>query len=363
MQGFELASAALVSSIVSFAAIVAVRAYAVRAGVIDRPNARSSHEVPTPRGGGLAILAGASISVAFLATLGVVHRRDAVILGAGAWSLAALGWVDDHSSLRASTRLAIQVAVALLTVASVGGLPHLQFGALTLHLGRMGIGVAVIGLVWSTNLFNFMDGIDALAASQASLIFGAIGALLLSRGDSSLGTIAIVLGSASLGFLPWNWPRARIFLGDVGSAPIGYLIGAIGIVSENRRDVPLLITVMISGVFIVDATITLLRRLMRGERLSQAHRNHAYQRLSRAFNSHGIVSFGAALETALFAALSAIAVLIPSFLIPAVVVVATVLAVTLLYAERRAPMRPDSRSAAPVSKEISSSDGQAVVHR
>lgn len=357
---FALAS---VSTAGSFLLTGLVRSYAMRAGVLDRPSARSSHSIPTPRGGGLAILTAATIAIALGGIVKVVDLGDAITLGLGAWSLALLGWIDDHRSLRASTRLLVQFAVAGWTLFRFGGLPVASVGVWTLHLHWFGYLAGTLGLVWSINLFNFMDGIDALAGSQAALIFITVGLLLIGRGDASLGMASCILGTAAIGFLPWNWPPAKIFLGDVGSAPIGYLVAALAVAAENKGEVPLVVVALVSAVFIVDATVTLVRRLLRRERLSEAHRSHAYQRLARALGSHGRVSFWAAVETSVFAALGAVVVENPSLFLPAALFTLLIAGASVVYAEVRAPMDRESGSPPPVPPEILSSDGQPLVRR
>jgi Fuc2NAc and GlcNAc transferase len=351
------------SSLLSFVLTSALTSYATTAGVLDQPGPRSSHSRPTPRGGGLAILGAATLATALAGILTSLASQDVLTVGLGAWVLALLGWIDDKRGLRAKTRLGIQVLTSAWTIHRLGGLPVLHAGAWVLHLHWIGYLLGTVGLVWSINLFNFMDGIDALASSQAALIFIATGLLLLSKGDDSFGVISCALGMAAIGFLPWNWPRARIFLGDAGSAPIGYLIGSIAIASENKGEVPLLAVVIIGSVFAADATVTLGRRLLRREHLTEAHRNHAYQRLARALRSHGRVSFWAAAETALFACFGAAATLYPGLFLPAAVLSSAVLVATLVFAERRAPMPPPLLSAGSVPTEMLSGDRQAVVDR
>lgn len=360
---------ALASQLIALAGLVSVgltplvRRYALRAGVIDRPNSRSSHVVATPRGGGLAILAASSAAIAVGGTLRVIGPFDAMTLAVGAWTLGIVGWIDDRRSLGAKTRIGVHFLVAAWTLYRVGGLPVVRLGASTLSLRWTGYAFGAIGLVWSINLFNFMDGIDGLAGSQAFLILVTMGVLLLQASDRSLGLIALVLGAASLGFLPWNWPPARIFLGDVGSGPMGYLIASIAVQSENRGEVPLLVATLVSAAFIVDATVTLIRRMLRRERLSQAHRSHAYQRLARSFGSHVVVSLGAAGATTLFAVAGVAATYRPRLLLPALLGTAAVLAGILFLAERREPMVTGSGPSSTVPQEVLGGDRQRLVKR
>jgi len=183
-----------------------------------------------------------------------------------------------------------------------------------------------------------MDGIDGLAGSQAVLIFGAIAILSIAGGAQGLAPIAAVTASASLGFLLWNWPPARIFLGDVGSGALGYLIAALAIASENAGGLPVLAFAILGSVFLVDATVTLVRRLARGHGPAQAHREHAYQRLARAWNGHRPVTFVAAGLTMCFGGAAALATARPTFLVPTLASGWCVLGALLFITERHAPM-------------------------
>ena len=252
--------------------------------------------------------------------------------------LGLVGWGDDTRNLKASLRLAIQITVAAVTAYLLGGLPALRYGNESLAIGSLGYIFAVLGIVWSINLFNFMDGIDGLAGSQAVLIFSTVAVLLFVRGDKSLGSIAAVLAASSAGFLAWNWPPAKIFLGDVGSGPIGYIIATLALASENHQSVPLLAFAVVYGVFIGDASVTLIRRLLRGDRLAQAHKDHAYQRLTRAWGSHKAVTKWTAGVTLLLAMVGAAGAMNARLLLPSLFVAAFLLASLIFAIERRAPM-------------------------
>ena len=316
-----------------------VRRYALRNAVLDVPNERSSHTVATPRGGGLAILS-AVLGVCVVAVVyDAVSLKDALTLGGGALALGAVGWIDDHGGLPARIRLAAHVSVAIGTLVSFKGLPVLRVGTSVLPLGLIGWALGAIGIVWSINLFNFMDGIDGLAASQTMLILG-VAAVLLSRGgETSLAIIAVSVAASCAGFLAWNWPPAKIFMGDVGSGALGFLVAGVAVASENRGAVPLLIFVILGAVFLGDATVTLLRRISRGHRPAEAHREHVYQRLSRLWNSHRAVTLAAGGLTVVFAFLAAIATHMPGLTLGCVVLTYVVVGAVIMGAERRVPMR------------------------
>lgn len=315
-----------------------VRRYALRRDLLDHPNQRSSHTVPTPRGGGLAILVAAALGFGVAASLGLVPVRTTLTLLGGMLALGVTGWLDDARGLGPAVRFAVQLGVSIATVVALGGFQSFRFGGHEVQLGVAGDVVATLGIVWSINLFNFMDGIDGIAGSQAVLIFGVAGWLLLVQGAAGLATLALVLAGATAGFLAWNWPPAKIFMGDVGSGPIGFLIAALALVSEREESVPLLVFAMLGGVFIFDATITLLRRFARGKRPYEAHRDHAYQRMTRLWGRHLPVTIAAAGITVVLSALAAIAVFNPRLLAVSGVAAFLLLGGLMLAAERRAPM-------------------------
>lgn len=328
---------ALIAGVASLVLTGAVRAYALRNDLLDRPNARSSHSTPTPRGGGVAMVAAATLGIATSAGLGVTDTRHAVTLGIGMIVLAVTGWLDDTRGIGAGARLSVHAAVACWTLYMFGGLSALRIGETTLNIGMWGYVLGGLGIVWSINLFNFMDGIDGIAGSQALLIFGTAATLLFARGDQSLAAMAIVLAAAAAGFLVWNWPPAKIFMGDAGSGAIGYLVAGLAIASENDGSVPLFAFAILGGLFIADATVTLVRRVLRGNRPTEAHRDHAYQRLTRLWGSHRPVTIAAALVTMVLGMLAAVGTLAPRLLLPAFVAASALVATLLVTADRRAP--------------------------
>jgi Fuc2NAc and GlcNAc transferase len=316
-----------------------VRAYALRR-LIDRPNERSSHVVPTPRGGGLALVIAFLAGATLLALAGVVDGRTAVALLPGALAIAAVGWLDDHRPLPSLPRLGVHVLAAAWAVAWLGGMPALRAGRSLLHLGPPGAVLAVLGIVWATNLYNFMDGVDGIAAGEA-VAAGAAGAVLLwMAGAPGLAAPALVLAAAAAGFLPWNWQPARIFMGDVGSGAIGYAFGVLALASENAGAVPALVWLLLLGVFVVDATVTLLRRMARREPFLHAHRSHAYQRAVQGGSTHARVASAVLLIDLVLALLAAAAVLRPAWTGAAWAVGAALLLLVYLRVERLVPMRP-----------------------
>lgn len=333
----------LVLGVTAFMASVALaalaRRYALARSLLDVPNERSSHSVPTPRGGGLAIATVVLIGLLILAIAGEVGPRLAAALGGGGALVSFVGWLDDRRGLPASVRLIVHVAAAAWTVAWLRGMPDLTVGAGAAHLGLGGALLAMLGIVWLTNLYNFMDGIDGIAAAEAVTV-GLAGALLLDGREPSLALVAVLVAAAAAGFLVWNWPPAQLFMGDVGSGFLGFLFAGLALASENAGALPALLWLVLLGPFFIDATVTLLRRMARGERWQAAHRSHAYQRAVQAGWSHLRVTGLVAGLSAALGVVGALVVRSPSLLGLAVVGAASTLVALYLVVERWRPMPP-----------------------
>jgi Fuc2NAc and GlcNAc transferase len=273
-----------------------VRRHAQARSMLDIPNERSSHTAPTPRGGGLAIAVVVLGGTAILAFGGWVPARTAVALIGGGLAVTTIGWRDDRRHVSAATRAGVHFLAAAWAVLWLSGLPEVTFGRSPIALGWWGSLLAIVAIVWCVNLYNFMDGIDGIAASEATCVGLLASGLLVARGSVSLALLALLIAGASAGFLVWNWEPARIFMGDVGSGLLGFLFGTLAVASENTGALPASIFVLLLGVFVVDATLTLIRRAIRGEPWYVAHRAHAYQRAVQAGASHRMVT-GAVLGT------------------------------------------------------------------
>ncbi|WP_339504579.1 MraY family glycosyltransferase [Pseudomonas sp. RL_105y_Pfl2_101] len=279
---------------VSFLTTWLLRRYALARSIIDVPNARSSHTVPTPRGGGLAIV------LSFLLALPLLALADFLpwptmwaMLGAGT-AIAVLGFLDDHGHIAARWRLLGHFTASVWALYWLGGLPSLTFFGLELELAWLGHVLAVFYLVWMLNLYNFMDGIDGIASVEA--ICACLGACLLYwlAGFDSLIVVPLVLAMAVAGFLYWNFPPARIFMGDAGSGFLGILLGLLSLQAAWASSKLFWVWLILLGVFIVDATVTLIRRLLRGDKVYEAHRSHAYQFASRQYGRHMPVTLAVA---------------------------------------------------------------------
>ena len=261
-----------------------IRAAAPLLRLMDVPNDRSSHTQPTPRGGGIAIVI---VTLALLPAMGCLESRILLGFGGSAAVIAGVGLLDDRFGLPAGIRLLVHGGAACWFLAwcfpalpspVLEQTPLLLFG-LTVLLG--------IGLVAAVNVFNFMDGIDGLGGSQAVFMAGA-GAWLARAdgGESCLGVLLGVLAAASAGFLIWNISPFRIFMGDAGSGFLGFALAGAFLLMSGESGVPLATWIILGSPFIADAGVTLVRRLVRGDRWYEAHRSHAYQNLARHYASH-----------------------------------------------------------------------------
>jgi Fuc2NAc and GlcNAc transferase len=283
-------------SITAFLASYGLTAWLLRhsriSQLIDRPNPRSSHSAPTPRGGGLSMAAVTTCGVAVLYAAGMLSLPLTAALVLGGLSVAAVGFWDDVRSAPVAVRMAVHLGAAVLAVCCLGTASVVRVGDSVVDLGAMGPVLGVLAIGWVLNLFNFMDGIDGIAASEAAyVLFGAAGlGLFAARCSPTEVAPELVAGAACLGFLRWNWPPAAIFMGDVGSGFLGYVIAVLAIHSSQTTAVNFFAWLILGGVFFVDATLTLCRRLLRGEPVYQAHRTHAYQWLARRWGSHSRVT-------------------------------------------------------------------------
>lgn len=274
------------------------RGYALRRQLLDQPGERRSHAVATPRGGGIAIVASQLLACLCIGLLSPAAAPPLAVFSAGLLLVAGIGWWDDHRPLPALPRLAVHALAGML----LGGL--VWHGTGDLLLGGFSALLA-IGLV---NVWNFMDGIDGLAATQALLAALAYALVL----PAPVAALALVLAAGVAGFIPFNFPRARIFMGDVGSGALGYLLAALvalGLVSHSAPPAVLLIPL---AAFLVDAGLTLAGRILKGERWMEAHTQHLYQRWVKAGHSHVTVTLGYALFGAAGVVLTVVSVRLPS---------------------------------------------------
>jgi Fuc2NAc and GlcNAc transferase len=262
-----------------------VRLYMLRHSIFDIPNERSSHQIPTPRGGGIAIVLTFSLATLLLTFTHAININLSITLLGGGLAIAALGYCDDLYTLPARWRILVHILSAAWALYWLGGFP-----LFTLHW--QGSLIALLGIVWCINFYNFMDGIDGLASSEGLFVAIAAGVALHVLGSPSSATILWLLSAAIAGFVLWNWPPAKIFLGDAGSGYLGYVFAAMTLYTVNQQLLPLTFWWIILAVFICDATFTLFYRIHQGQRWYSAHREHAYQHLIARGASHKQVTLG-----------------------------------------------------------------------
>ena len=263
---------------VSIILTLAIRHYAHHKDLLDHPNDRSSHVTPTPKGGGLAIM------ITFYGVLTYLYFQtqvDAKLFFAllSALPVIVVSLIDDIYPLSAKIRFGVQLLSAVAAIYFLGGVNTIDFALFTLNSALLNI-FALLGIIWMTNLYNFLDGIDGYAGAEA--IFVGLAAYFLFNSET-----ALLVAVATAGFLLFNWHKASIFMGDVGSAPLGFIFAVLILYDASTPN--FLGWLMLLSLFWFDATLTLLRRAKQKERLSQAHKKHAYQRLNQAGFSHAKV--------------------------------------------------------------------------
>ncbi|MGB6105280.1 MAG: glycosyltransferase family 4 protein [Pusillimonas sp.] len=267
----------VVGGVLSFLLTACVRRYALSRSLLDVPNERSSHTVPTPRGGGVSIVVSFLSLLALFGLLSdVEHTIWWGLLGAGAIT-ACIGFLDDHGHIPARWRLLAHFASAVWALFWLDGFSAVSILGYSFPVGPVILILAAFYLVWMLNLYNFMDGIDGIASVEAVSVVLCGGMLYWLSGHADMALIAMLLASAVLGFLLWNLPPAKIFMGDAGSGFLGMTLGVMSLQAATVSSNLLWAWLILLGVFIVDASLTLLHRLIRGEKVYQAHRMHAYQ--------------------------------------------------------------------------------------
>lgn len=265
------------------------RKLAVGRGLLDRPNKRSSHTYPTPLGGGLGIVV-SFVGGFMIFTIRAGWEIDYLVSASvGALFIAAMGLWDDWRPVPALWRLLGQVMAVFWVFIWLGGAPDLYLGGSIMFTGVSAALAGGIAFVWLINLYNFMDGIDGLAGVETISVTVIVGGLLWLDGHTDLASVCWLLAAATGGFLVWNWPPARIFMGDTGSGFLGFMIGFLIVVSIGRHTKWLAVWMILLAVFEIDATVTLLRRIIGKKRWYEAHRSHAYQHAAVIWG-HGRVS-------------------------------------------------------------------------
>ena len=255
---------------------------------LDVPNERSSHITPTPRGGGIAFVATSLIGFLLLLLNNALSGTEFFALCCAGSIVAIAGHLDDRQKISGATvRLVLHAISSVILVVGVGIPSELAIFERTVNTGIIGSILGVVYLVWLLNLFNFMDGTDGIAASEA--IFVALGGAFLSYhvlADANHSAAAVILAASTFGFILYNWSPAKIFMGDVGSGYLGIVVGGLSLIAANQDPDLLWVWIILLAVFVSDATVTLIRRLLRKQKPHVAHRSHAYQHLAIRFHSH-----------------------------------------------------------------------------
>ncbi len=320
----------LCSAVLTAVFIFPYRWWALRIGMLAVPNARSAHSLPTPSGAGVIMVFVSLMIFAYLTTEEIIGTSLWWLVWPGALITAAIGFIDDRYPLSAKYRAIVHLIAGVIFVAAIPDLAIWMLPLLT------------VVVAWSLNLFNFMDGADGLAGSESVYVLGIGGFFCWYGGEQNLAILAWILAGSSLGFLAWNRPKAKIFMGDVGSGFLGYMIAAIAILSVIRGGISPLVWLILYGFFWFDTSLTLIRRVWRGEKWYLAHRSHAYQRLLHAggFSHRRLLGCSLALN-AILAGLAVWGFWFPARLPVAFSISLGLLAGIYYFIERRYPIQPD----------------------
>lgn len=290
-------SIAVAIFVLSFFLTWCLRVYALKNNVIDIPNQRSSHSVPTPRGGGVAIVVSFLLGLITLFILDAISLFQLLSLFVAGFATAIVGFLDDHGHIAARWRLLMHFSAGAAGLYFLGQFPVIDIFGYQFSAGWLGMLFSLVYLAWMLNLYNFMDGINGLASIEAiTFSIGSCLLLILSLPDAigkSQFAILVLLGCAVLGFVFWNFPKAKIFMGDAGSGFLGIIVGLTVLHVAALNSVLFMAEICLLGIFIVDATMTLLRRLIAGKKVYEAHASHTYQILARKYGSHIPVTLGA----------------------------------------------------------------------
>ena len=284
----------LASFLISFLLTGYMRHYALKKNIIDNPNERSSHTIPTPRGGGVSIVITFLLVLVGLIISNQLQLTTGSILVAAGLGVAILGFLDDHGHINSMLRLAIHFLIAIGAVFSLGGFSDVTLFNGNLHLGWFANIIAVLFLVWLLNLYNFMDGINGIASVEAITTVVSMAILYYVLNTTLNSDILWLLAACVFGFLLWNFPKAKIFMGDACSGFLGLTLGILALIALKENLALFCAWIICLGVFVVDATYTLVKRVLSGYKMYDAHRSHSYQILSRRWGSHTPVTLAIA---------------------------------------------------------------------
>jgi len=268
-----------------------IKNYLISRSITVIPDQRSSHKKPKPQGGGISIVISLVISLSVLFHLELIARDQFLFFLIPGLIVAFIGLLDDFQGIKPSLRLFFHFISAFLGLYLIGNFPDISLLGYQLELGLLGFSLGLIYIVWMVNLYNFMDGIDGLASLEALFVlvsFSIISYLVLN--DFSFSFILLVISSTVLGFLVFNFPNSQILMGDVGSYFLGLIISLISIYTSLELPELFWSWLILLGIFLVDSTYTLIRRIFLKKKFHLPHSNHAYQKLARVLSSHSKTS-------------------------------------------------------------------------
>lgn len=270
--------------------------------LMDKPNERSMHTKPTVRGGGVVFIGLSLLSIPYLLVNTPTSFQNLLVLALSILSLAGISFLDDLYQLSAKTRLLVQIFVALMVALFM--LPErLDFALFDISNSYLMAGFLFLAVIWAINHFNFMDGLDGLCASQALFLFTAYFLLFDGQHAEFYKNFCLIMGSSLFGFLLFNFPPAKLFMGDVGSASLGLICFVMAVIAQEKYHIPIIYWFVLNGLFLFDATLTLFRRMIHKEKIFAAHRKHAYQRLKQLGVSNRMILLGQLVLNILFLSL------------------------------------------------------------
>jgi len=276
----------------SIALTYLMRCYSLKYDVLDMPVARSSHETPTPRGGGMAIYATVMLLLIIPGWLNQLDWSLILTIAIPGSMVAFIGFWDDHHPINSSHRLIVHSLAAIVALWLLPGIPELSFSHHIVSNPFVLLPLYAGGLVWLLNLYNFMDGIDGIAGAEAITTLLAAAAILYFNHETEWLPLLFWVAAPIGGFLLWNWAPAKIFMGDGGSGFLGFLLGMLALITSAYSILNIWTWLILFAVFISDTTWTLIVRFTSGQDWHQAHRSHSYQILARKMGSHAVISHG-----------------------------------------------------------------------
>lgn len=271
--------------------IYSVREFSIRKKILDIPNNRSSHSLPTPKGGGLSIVIIMIVTIILLSCEDLIAIDITMAMIIGLIIVSLTGLVDDLINLSVWKRVLAYLTSISISLYFVGGLDDISINNYSVHLSYAGYLASLFFLFWLVNLYNFMDGTDGFAAIQTISVSLFICYLLFMLNDMPLFILFFCLIVSTTVFLFWNWFPAKIFMGDVGSCSIGFLFGLFAVYTASRDLISLSVWVILLSPFIGDATFTLLKRILKKEQWYKAHNSHAYQKIYQSGYKHNELAF------------------------------------------------------------------------